>query len=116
MFASWRKLSDQDVRLLAFMANTALDAANDKQQARIYFGGREHLLIGLGRDLPYDDEKATNAAYESLRRVIARLVAAGAISRTTHARDGRRQAYKLHLDGPRPTVSVPLLPHAQRAP
>jgi hypothetical protein len=115
----WGKhLSDLEIRLLVFMALTALDKPTPEQPARMYFGGREHLAIGLGREVPGDDDpKGQKAITEAVRRVIKSLVKAGAIERTTHAREGRRQVYRLHLDRrPGATSGVALVGHTECGP
>ncbi|HEY9251580.1 MAG TPA: hypothetical protein VIP06_02895 [Nocardioides sp.] len=99
------------------MSLTALDKPTPEQPARMYFGGREHLAIGLGRKLEDADAKGQKAIHEAVRRVIKNLVDAGAIERTTHAREGRRQVYRLLLDKTAgATPSVVLLTHAECGP
>lgn len=117
-YVVWGHLSDLEIRLLAFMALTSLDQSTPSQPSRMYFGGREHLAIGLGRPMPGDDDpKGQKAVREAVRRVVKSLVDAGAIERTTHAREGRRQAYRLHLERRAgATSSVALLDHTQCGP
>lgn len=97
VYGLWGHLPDRPFRLLAFMALTA----KDDDQPPCFWGGRETLAVGLGRDVPTGDDaaskRARHAAFEAVRSSLSQLVTAGAIKRTRSASPGRTAKYELIL-------------------
>jgi hypothetical protein len=105
VYGRWGHLPDRPFRLLVFMAVTAKDDGDPP----LYWGGRETLAVGLGREIPdkptQDDaspeseraRRTRHAAFESVRATVEQLVKAGAIRRTRKAFPGKTAEYALTL-------------------
>ncbi len=89
-FAFWAHLDHREMRALAFMANTALDADTPP----VYFGGWEALAAALGCDVEAKPENARRTAV----RALSALAQAGPIISSGQARTGVRAEYALALD------------------
>ncbi len=116
-FALWGDLPHAPFRALTYMALVSLD---DDRPPR-YWGGREHLALALGRDVPArNDEdpgvtRERRAAFRAVDRVVADLTKAGAIETIEDARHYRNATYALRLwRRDRTTVSVDLQDHGER--
>lgn len=116
-FFHWGDLPHAPFRALTYMALVSLD---DDRPPR-YWGGREHLAIALGRDVPArndedpDVTRERRAAFRAVDRVVADLTKAGAIETIEEARHYRNATYALRLwRGARTTVSVDLQDHGER--
>lgn len=98
VYASWGHLKDRPMRLLVFMALTALDRDDTPR----YFGGWKSLaLSGLGRQVPdiIDDatRKEADAIKQDVKRTIQALRHAGAITLLNTPKIGDQANYELHL-------------------
>lgn len=89
VYVWWPHLTHRDHRLLVRMALSALDDG----QPPVYFGGWQFLAESLGLDVKGNP----NNAKEAVRRALSRLVKAGAVVSSGHARTGRRAEYALTL-------------------
>lgn len=101
--AMYPNLEHRAMRLLLGMSLTALDTPTQMHPGQRFFGGRDALADILGYRLPAaPDEsdaaaRARRSAYEQVRRALAELAAAGAITRVvTGAREWRSE-YVLHV-------------------
>lgn len=102
-FAAHRRLRPNEMRLLLFMALTALDT--DKRPR--YFAAREKSAVALGRLVPdtpsptdpqYDRAiRERAAAFQRVKEAVQGLVAAGAIVSIKRGREGQRAEYELTL-------------------
>jgi hypothetical protein len=97
VYGLWGHLPDNPFRLLAFMALTS----RDEDRPPRFWGGRETLAVGLGRDVPSGDDQAARrarrATFEAVRWTVQQLIEAGAIQRTRNASPGRTAEYALSL-------------------
>jgi hypothetical protein len=97
VYGWWGHLPDRPFRLLAFMALTAKDDATPPT----YWGGRESMAVGIGRDVPTGDDDAAakerHATFEAVRWTVNKLIKAGAVERTRAASPGRTAEYALIL-------------------
>ncbi len=97
-YARWGHLDHGPMRVLVFMAVTALDEPEPR-----FWGGREVLSCALGRIVAdastTDPEQIAErrAAFKALDRMIAPLVKAGAIRVVSRACPGRNAVYALNL-------------------
>lgn len=107
VLSHWCHLSDRAFRVLVRMSHSALDEATGDEPAAHYDGGWPKLAATLGRAVPggddEDSKKARRRAAETVRRAVAEIVTEGAAVRTTQARPGHRQVYRLTLS---PTATV----------
>lgn len=98
-FAAGRDISGNEMRLLLFMALSAMDADNPPR----YFASREESAFALGRrvvDASCEDPVALadrEAAFARVKVALRGLVRAGAILRVVNGRNGRRSEYALTL-------------------
>jgi hypothetical protein len=99
VYARWGDLPDGPMRLLLYMAVTAMD---DGEQPR-FWGGRDALAVAMGRMVPDkhtedDAEKLERAlAFKAVNRTIAALRKAGAITAMSGAAPGHNAVYALNL-------------------
>lgn len=99
-YAHYGHLPDRAFRLLTYMALVCKDETKNPT----YYGGREALANALGAT---EDE----AGFHAVKRCIATLVAAGAVSRELQGYHGKRSEYRLHVKTP-PAERGPLTgPH-----
>lgn len=89
-------LNDQCFRVLTRMALTALDEANDKYEACLYFAGREPLISVMNEA----DKRDPKALEQAILRSIRKLIKLGAIERLNKPCPGRRAEYRLTLKTP----------------
>lgn len=96
-FARWGSLNHAPFRALVFMAHRSLDSGNPPQ----FWGGREELAVALGRPLPepYGDEfeKKRKADFEMVKKVVAQLTSAGAVTLAKPAGPRQNAVYSLNL-------------------
>lgn len=107
-YAHYGHLPDRAFRLLVHMALTC----KDETKQPTYYGGREALANALGA--PEDA-----AGFHAVKRCIATLVTAGAISRELQGYHGKRSEYRLHVKTPpveRGPVTGPLKGATSAAP
>ncbi|MWJ18486.1 hypothetical protein DOU17_06040 [Clavibacter michiganensis subsp. michiganensis] len=113
-FAVDHRLTDREMRLLAWMALTAKDTDLQPQ----YYRRRESTALALGELVPDrpesgDPETATktaerDAAFQRVKVATAGLVKAGAITRLRSGREGRVAVFAVTLGvTPRPTKLGP---------
>lgn len=76
VYALWRDVPDPAFRLLVFMALTAKDEDDPPQ----FWGGRETLALGIGRNPPF-----TESDFRAVDRAMGKLRAAGAIVQSRHS-------------------------------
>jgi hypothetical protein len=96
-----RTVKPNEMRLLVFMALTALDADNPPR----YFASRESSAVALGRRLPErveesdptfsSVEKERDAAFSRVKVATQGLVKSGAIRNVKRGREGQRAEYAL---------------------
>lgn len=92
----WPHLAHRDARCLLVMALAARDRTSpDGQAARVYWGGHDVLAWSLG--LADWDQEPSATARREVRRIIARLIAAGAVKPVNHPQGGARAEYLLAL-------------------
>lgn len=103
-FTRWRpQLRDGPMCLLAYMALTARDADSPPR----FWGGRESLVLALGRRLPpvvptdhpdhYANTLEREAAFTAVKRALKALRLAGAITLLNTPGPGERANYRLNL-------------------
>lgn len=97
-YAHWGHLDHAPMRVLVFMAVTALDETEPR-----FWGGREVLSCALGRIVADDtttdptEIAERRAAFKALDRTLAALQKAGAISVVSRPCRGRNAVYGLNL-------------------
>jgi hypothetical protein len=98
VFTRWGDLPHGPFRVLTFMALVSLD---DDHPPR-FWGGRESLVVALGRKLPdevdEDTKRERQAAFKAARDATTTLTKRGAITVVRTARPGQRQEWILNLD------------------
>jgi hypothetical protein len=107
-YAHYGHLPDRAFRLLIYMALVC----KDETKAPTYYGGREALATALGA-------AENEAGFHAVKRCIATLVEAGAVSREMQGYHGKRSEYRLHVKTPateRGPVTGPLKGATQPAP
>jgi hypothetical protein len=102
-FAVDHRLTGREMRLLTWMALTALD---DDSPPR-YFAGRESSALALGERVPDEPEPSDpdaaakaamrDAAFQRVKVATAGLVKAGAIARLHQGREGRAAVFAVTL-------------------
>lgn len=90
--AHWSILTDREARILGFMAYTALDNPRGNQEAAIYWGGYEPIMLALFGEIPERGTPARRTAEKKIQTAIRRLVDTGAIERLAYGHRG-------HADG-----------------
>lgn len=95
-YVMWPHLPHRAFRLLAGMANTALDDDVDGRPARRYFGGERSMAELIG-EVPADADRNASI-FRSARAALRELIDAGAIVRLTTGRRGSRAEFTLNLD------------------
>ena len=96
----WAVQLDYAARVvLTHMALTALDYDTAKNAARLYFGGYKGIILALtGTDPDNMNEDEYRRAFERVKKIIQRLVKAGAITITQRATNGTHSCYEIHPD------------------
>lgn len=89
VYAKWPHLEEQPFRMLVFMALHS----RDRDEAPLYWGGREALAVAIGR-LGQERERTT---IRVVARNVEELVRAGAITKVGRAHRGRNATYRLNL-------------------
>lgn len=92
--------------LLTWMCNTA----KDTDERPLYFGGREHAAMGLGRRVPGEPElddpdresknQTRRNAFEVVKRATKGLVDLGAVRKVRHGKPGRNAEYAIQVNTP----------------
>ena len=88
VYTSWSHLPDRPFRLLCHMALIVKDATKKPT----YWGGRDAMAQALGLE-------PGEAAYQSVKRAVRQIVAAGAAEIAIHGHAGKRTEYVLTLTG-----------------
>lgn len=95
-------VSDRAFRVLMRMSLTALDKPSNGQQAAVYFGGVELLVMTLRPGRGGGEE----SLYRTVRKALNELVKLGAIESMERGRRGHRAVYRLTLDAdPKPQLA-----------
>ncbi|NQX11830.1 hypothetical protein HQQ80_09365 [Microbacteriaceae bacterium VKM Ac-2855] len=101
VFAADHRLTGNEMRLLLWMARTALDGDDQPR----YFASREESAFGLGDRLPEEPDPAVAddasraaravraASFQRVKVAVNGLVAKGAISVLRRGREGQRAEY-----------------------
>lgn len=99
-------LTATELRVLTYMALTALDVGRPGLPAELYYAGEGPLIIALTGDIPAHGSPAYRTQHRKVAGVLRRLVDVRAVERVRVGRRGARSAYRLTLD----SHLQPLLP------
>lgn len=98
VYANWPGLPHRAMRLLAYMANVALDEGQHRTRhdgstvpTATYFGGRDGLTHALGFT------QTSDTAYRAVRAALRELKAAGAVDLVTAGKPGANSVYLIHM-------------------
>lgn len=101
VYERWSHLPHHAFRVLAYMALTALDGADEP----LYYGGRERLAGALGVPMtdvdPHAAALAHRRAFKALDRAMRSLYVAGCVAQVGRPAPGRNSTYRLDLKAER---------------